>query len=123
MVPADPSSALGLIQSSAVRPIAVSSAARVAALPDVPTVAESGFEGYDLVAWVGAFVPARTPPSVITKLNQELVAAILKSEAHSYFRRIGGEAYPSTPLELVQFVTSETAKWARIVQAARIEKE
>ncbi|HEX2887710.1 tripartite tricarboxylate transporter substrate binding protein [Vineibacter terrae] len=123
MVAADPSSALGLIQAGTVRPLAVTGAARVPALPDVPTVAESGVTGFELTAWIGAFAPARTPADIVARLNREFLAAASGPAAAAYFEKIGGIADPSTPDELGRFVVSETAKWARIVEVAKIEKE
>ena len=123
LVPADPSSALGMIQAGTVRPLAVTSAERVPALPDVPTVAETGVAGYELSAWIGAFAPARTPADIVARLNREALAAISGPAAAEYFTKIGGVAWPSSPDELARFVTSETQKWAKIVEVAKIEKE
>ncbi len=123
VVPADPSSALGMIQAGTVRPLAVTSAERVAALPDVPTVAETGVQGYELSAWIGAFAPARTPADIVARLNREALAAISGQTATDYFSKIGGVPWPSSPDDLARFVTSETQKWAKIVEVAKIEKE
>jgi tripartite-type tricarboxylate transporter receptor subunit TctC len=112
-----------MIQSGAVRPLAVSGAKRVVGLPDVPTVAECGVAGYELSAWVGAFVPAHTPADIVARLNRAFVAAIGDSVAAAYFAKIGCTADPSTPAELGRFVVTETEKWARVIKAAGIEKE
>lgn len=120
---ADMSTALGQFKSNALRGLAVTSGTRVAYLPDMPTLAEAGMPGYELVGWTAAFAPAHTPSDIVARLNRMFVSAIADGEAAAFLPTIGGEASPSSPSELAEFMKSETAKWARIVDAAQIERQ
>jgi len=120
---ADVNPALPLIQQGKLKALAVTTARRFGLLPDVPTLAESGLPGFEMVAWSAAFVPAGTPRPIIDRLNQ-LIRAGQKSKTYQEFTaRAGGEAAAGTPEELAAYVRSETDKWARAVKAAGIEPE
>ena len=115
----------GLVQVRAgkLRAIAVTTAARSPALPDVPTVAESGFRGYEALAWYGIVVPAETPPAVIARLNSALTAALQSSDLRERLANIGVDAAPSTPAELELVIRKETQLWTKVIQAAGIKPE
>ena len=70
----------------------------------MPPIADAGLAGYEMVAWVGAFLPAKSPTPIVARLNQEFLKAIGDDKAVEYFNRVGGEPYPSTPDELGRFV-------------------
>lgn len=118
---ADPSSAQGLVQDGKLRALAVTSSKRLETMPNVPTVAESGLPGYELTAWVGVFVRAKTPPEIIARLNA-LVTDYVNS-AGKYLATIGATPFPSTPQELAAFQEGDTKRWAEIVETAKIEKK
>lgn len=109
-----------LIQTGKSRPLAVTSSERAQALPDVPTVAESGFPGYQAIGWNGLFVPAGTPPEIIQRLNAALRSA-LRQPALEQLTKSGLELQASTPEALGQFVVTESEKWRKLIQSAGIK--
>lgn len=102
------------------RPLAVTSAQRAQALPDVPTVAESGFPGYQAIGWNGVFVPRGTPDSIVQTLNGAVQKA-LQQPAMKALTENGLELHGSTPQELGDFVASEGRKWAALIKQADIK--
>ena len=110
------------IQGGKVRGLAVTSAARSPALPDVPTVAESGFPGFEANGWLGIFVPNGTPPAVIAKLNGEIGKVMQSAEMKKQLLAQGVEARASTPEQFGALVKSETAKWGKIIADAGIKE-
>lgn len=111
------------IQGGKVRGLAVTSATRSPALPDVPTVAESGFPGFEANGWLGIFVPNGTPPAVIARLNTEITKVMQNPDVKKQLLASGVEARTSTPAELGALVQSETAKWGKIIADAGIKAE
>lgn len=105
-------------RSGSLRAIAVTSARRTSALPNVPTVAEAGVAGFDASSWFAVFAPARTPQAIVDKLNAEIRKAIDSPELKERFDQVGGEAKPFSPAELRAFVEAEHAKWAKVVKAS-----
>jgi tripartite-type tricarboxylate transporter receptor subunit TctC len=106
----------GQVKAGTLRPLAVSSAKRSAAIPEIPTVAESGLPGFESVVWYGIFAPAGTPASIVTRLNTEILKAI---KAPDYQQRLAVEAVEltgSTPEELQAYVKTELGKWAQVVK-------
>lgn len=120
---ADPASALGLVQDGKLRALAVTSSKRLETMPDLPTIAESGLPGYELTAWVGVYVRAKTAPEIIAKLNDLVTAFVNSAEARNYLATIGATPFPSTPPELGAFQETDTKRWAEIVETAKIEKK
>jgi tripartite-type tricarboxylate transporter receptor subunit TctC len=120
---ADPASAQGLVQGGTLRALAVTSSRRLETMPNLPTIAESGLPGYELTAWVGVFVRAKTPPEIIAKLNELVTAFVNSAEARNYLVTIGATPLPSTPQELGAFQEVDTKRWAEIVETAKIEKK
>lgn len=102
------------------RPLGVTSAKRVSSLPDVPTVAEGGVAGYDVVGWYGAAVPTGTPQRIVTKLHTDFVAAINTPETLEKLAADGAEAVGSKPEEFATLIKSEIAKWGKVVEVAKI---
>ncbi|CAG9168952.1 tripartite tricarboxylate transporter substrate binding protein [Cupriavidus respiraculi] len=111
------------IQSGKLTAIAVTTTQRSAALPDVPTVAEAGLPGYELSPWFAAFVPAGTPPAVVTTLNRAMVDALRKPEVQKRLAGIGAEAIGSTPAALKEHLARETAKWGELIRARGIRAD
>jgi tripartite-type tricarboxylate transporter receptor subunit TctC len=110
------------IQGGKVRGLAVTSAARSPALPDVPTVAESGFPGFEANGWLGILVPNGTPPDIIAKLNAEIAKVMASAEMKKQLLAQGVEARSSTPEQFGTLIRSETAKWRKIIADAGIKE-
>lgn len=109
-------SAMPFIKEGKVRVLAVTSAKRTDMLPSVPTIAESGYAGFEATSWFGAFVPAGTPPEVITKLNQTLRETMAKPEVNAWIKDRTLEPAPSTPEELAAVIKSDEAKYSQIIK-------
>ncbi len=105
------------IKEGRLRLLAVSSARRLANFPDVPTLAESGMEGFEAGAWQGVMVPARTPPAIIDRLNQELLRALKDPGVIAKLQLQGAEGLGSTPREYGDYIRSEIGRWAGVVKA------
>ena len=105
-----------------VRPLAVGTARRSPALPDVPTVAESGYPGFEVSLWLGFFAPRGTPIEIINRLHVELVKIALSPDMKEQFERNGAEpAHNVTSLDLERLVKSEIAKYSKVIKAANIK--
>lgn len=113
---------LGHIKAGRLKAIAVANLKRRSrALPDVPTVDESGVPGYEVVTWWGLFVPAGVPGNIVSKLNQAVVQGLKTPEIAQSFARSGADPVGSSPAELDAFVRKELAKWSRVIKAAGIK--
>lgn len=109
-------------QSGKVRPIAVGTAKRSPALPNVPTVAESGYPGFEASLWLGFFAPRGTPAAIVNRLHGELVKIALSPEMKGQFERNGAEAmHNASSIELERLVKSEIAKYSKVIKAANIK--
>ena len=116
-------SALPLIRSGRLKALAVTSRNRSEALTEVPTMIEAGVADYTAVTWNGIVAPAGTPPAIIRKLNDALVATVRAPETREQFAKIGQEQAWSTPEEFAAFIRDETVKWRRVIQAANIKAQ
>ncbi|MGH8617126.1 MAG: Bug family tripartite tricarboxylate transporter substrate binding protein [Burkholderiales bacterium] len=105
------------------RALAVGTAKRSPALPDVPTVAESGYPGFEASLWLGFFAPTGTPQPILTRLNKELVAIANTPEMKEQFERNGAEAITMTPAELSALIKTEIDKYTKVIRAAGIKIE
>jgi tripartite-type tricarboxylate transporter receptor subunit TctC len=117
MFATDPS-VLPQIQAGRLTALAVTSARRQPGLPDVPTVAESGFPGFESDAWFAVFAPAGTPEAIVARLNADIRAVLAEPEVIARLKEQGFEVATSTPDELRRHVTAEIAKWAAVVKAS-----
>ena len=103
--------------------LGVGSAKRSPALPNIPTIAEAGVPGYEYTTWYGVFAPAKTPGTLIARLNAEIVKAMETPDIKDRFTALGGDPDPGTPEELRAYMANESAKWAKIIKAANIRVE
>jgi tripartite-type tricarboxylate transporter receptor subunit TctC len=111
------------IQSGKVRPIAVTSRTRFVELPDLPTVAESGYPGYEFVVWYAFVAPAATPAPVVAKLNAEINKALSDPALRKKFAALGADLTVSQPEECTAFVKRELATWGKLMAEVGIKKE
>jgi tripartite-type tricarboxylate transporter receptor subunit TctC len=111
-------SVISQIRAGKLRALATTGKARAAALPDVPTVAETLFPGFESDAWFALFAPAGTPADIIARLNAETVKAMALPEVKEAAAKAGFEVVTSTPAELEAFVKVEIGKWAKVVKAS-----
>jgi tripartite-type tricarboxylate transporter receptor subunit TctC len=114
---------LSSIKSGALRPLAVTAGKRFPGLPEVPTVIEAGVAGYDVASWNAMAAPAKTPRVVVERVNQELRKALAAPEVQKRFEELGVDGRPSTPEQLREFFISESQRWTRVVEAAKIPKQ
>jgi tripartite-type tricarboxylate transporter receptor subunit TctC len=110
-------SGLALARNGAVRAIAVTSEQRLESLPDLPTVAEAGYPGYEVSAWYGVLVPRGTPQAVIARLNAEFRAVMAEDEIRARLATEGALPASGTPGAFAGHIGRETEKWARVVVA------
>ena len=106
------------VQAGKIDAMAVTSKERNPLLPNVPTIAESGYPGFEALSWQGVFAPAGTPQPVIDQLNREINRILASPDMHEYFASRGFALGGSTPAEFRNFVQAETVKWAKIVKAS-----
>ena len=111
------------IRSGRLRVIAVSTAKRAAALPDVPTVAESGYPDFDIPGYYSVLAPAGTPVAIVGKLHTDLVKIVNQREVRERFATFGVEPVGNTPEQLTAFMTADVAKWAKLVHSIGLKTE
>ena len=117
------SSALPNIKTGKVHALGVASQKRIKDLPDVPTIAESGVPGYEVIIWTALYAPAKTPRDVITTLNRALVTIMGTPDMQERFGKLGMNAVSSTPEHLLEYNKSDLAKWGKVVKDANIKME
>ncbi len=111
------------IRSGKLRPIAVTGSNRVATFPDVPTIAESGQKGFDMVSWQALFAPAGTPAAIVDRLHTEVLKVVATAEVQEKLKGFGMEPSTMTPAQLAEYQKAEVAKWAQVIKAAGIKAE
>jgi len=111
------------IRSGKLRALAVTAAKRAAGLPDVPTIAESGYAGYDFTTWWGLFAPAGTPPEIVAKVERDTVAALALSDLRGRFANLSVEPGGGSSREFTDYVRAEIAKYAKLVAQLGIKAE
>src|SRR3954469_21212424 len=114
---------VSLLKAGKLKSIAVTSAKRIGALPEVPTVAESGVPGYEASVWYGVVVPAKTPKDIVTRLNAEIGKILNERNQREKIAAADFEVTASTPSEFGAFIRSETAKWSKVVKASGARAE
>jgi tripartite-type tricarboxylate transporter receptor subunit TctC len=111
------------VRANAVKALGVSSARRSATMPDMPTLQEQGVAGYELVGFIAAFAPAKTPEPIVRRLNEEIVRILRDKEFADAMTAAGVDAAPTTAQQLREFVVAETRKWGELARAAGIQPE
>lgn len=111
------------LKAGRVHALAVTSPKRSPAIPDVPTLDESGLRGFDVSQWWGVLAPAGTPREIITKLNAELTGIVMLPDIKALLTEVGAEPAPTTPDQFAQFIRAEIGKFSRVVKQAGIRTE
>jgi tripartite-type tricarboxylate transporter receptor subunit TctC len=110
------------IRAGKLRPLAITSATRSEALPDVPTVSEF-VPGYEATGWFGIGAPKATPVEIVEKLNKEINAALADHKVKARLADLGGTVLPGTPADFAKLIADDTEKWARVINSAGIKAE
>jgi tripartite-type tricarboxylate transporter receptor subunit TctC len=111
------------VQAGRLRPIALSGSRRTPAAPGIPTVAESGIPGFEVTSWFGVAAPARTPRTIVDRLNAEIVRALNSPDLRERMQGMGADPVGSTPEQYTAFVQNEIVKWGKVIKAAGIKGE
>ena len=114
---------LPLVRGGALRAIAITSAQRIAAAADIPTMAEAGLPGHEVSAWYAMYVPAATPKALVARLNTDLARALGEPAVKDWMSRQAGVTGGGTPEEMAAFQSAESAKWKRLVTQANIKAD
>jgi tripartite-type tricarboxylate transporter receptor subunit TctC len=114
---------IGQIKGGKLRAIAVGSAKRVPSLPDVPTIAESGYPGFETSQWYGILLPAGTPAPIVERLHREIVAALAKPDTTRRIVEDGGVAVGNTPAEFAALIAREEKRWGEVVRSAGVKPD
>ena len=118
---ADPISALPHINAGTLRALAVTSKERSPVAPDVPTISESGYPGFDAIAWHGILAPANTPAAIIKKLNTEIVAALKEPETKALLEKQAMQTVGDSPEAFASFIRQDIAVWKAVAEQAKVE--
>jgi tripartite-type tricarboxylate transporter receptor subunit TctC len=116
-------SVMGFIKGGKLRALAVTSRKRNPALPDVPTVAEAGVPGFEVIGWYAYFVPAKTPQAIVAKFHADTVTALADPAIRARLDQLGVGVIGSSPAELGAFLKAEMDKWGPLIQSAGIKAE
>jgi len=116
-------SALPLVQGGQLRGLAVTSAKRWPSTPDLPSIAEAALPDFDVSGWYAFYVPAKTPPDIVRKLNADVVTALKDQELRDRLEKLGVAVIGSTPEQLDQHFKAELALWEPVIKAANIKVE
>lgn len=115
-VVSNPTSLLPLIQAGRLRPLATTSAQRWAPMKHLPTIAESGFPGFEAIAWNGIVAPAATPTEIVARLNRDLAAILALPDVITRAAAAGWELAPGSPEDFAHFIAAEQKRWAPVIQ-------
>jgi tripartite-type tricarboxylate transporter receptor subunit TctC len=114
---------LGNIKASNIKVIAIGSKGRFSALPNIPTLAESGVPNFEATSWNGISVPAKTPKAIIQRLNQSIQLAINSPSVKQKMLELGVNPQSSTPEEMTEYINADIVKWGQVIEKAKIEKQ
>jgi tripartite-type tricarboxylate transporter receptor subunit TctC len=120
---ATPISSISQIRSGRARPIATTGSKRAALMPDVPTVAESGFPGYEALNWYGYLAPAKTPKEIVDRLSRDITKALANPQVLAALNKTGVEPLAMTPEEFGNYIEREYQIWGKVVKEAHIKAE
>ena len=123
MYPGVPSTVLPHVEAGKLRALATTGAKRTALMPNVPTVAESGYPGFEAVNWYAFVAPGKTPKAIVDYWHRELLKVLNDPAIREELARHGLEPQPGTPEELVRYIDTETEKWGKVVRQANIKAE
>ena len=123
MMFADFTTAMPQVSAHALRALAVTRIKRSKLFPEMPTMDEAGVKGFNLDAWAGFVVPARTPPAIVTKLNKTLRPIIDSPEVQAKLKNVGFEGFSSTPEELGNYIKEQLVEWKKMVKDANIQAD
>jgi tripartite-type tricarboxylate transporter receptor subunit TctC len=116
-------STMGFIRSGRLRPLAVTGKQREPELPDVPTMEEAGYPGFQVTGWFGLFASAKSPPAAIDKIYRAAKTVLASPEIKARFAELGGTAGGEPPEQFKHYVMAEKQKWAQVAAAAKIQPE
>jgi tripartite-type tricarboxylate transporter receptor subunit TctC len=119
----DIASGMGQLRAGTLRPLAVTTLTRSSALPELPTLAESGVPDYDLSGWIGLFAPAGAPRAVVDKLNADVTRALQHPDVRNKLAELGAEASPMSVAEYTPWVAREVTKWTTLAREAGIQPQ
>jgi tripartite-type tricarboxylate transporter receptor subunit TctC len=111
------------VKAGKLRALGSTGVKRSASLPDVPTIAEQGYPGYEATNWYAYVAPAKTPREIVARLNREIVKTLREPETHEQILKQGEEPTPSTPEELAKHMAREHATWGKVIKEAGIPVE
>jgi len=111
-----PGAALPQIKAGKIRGLAVTTLKRSPQLPDIPTMNESGYKGFEVSGWYGIMAPAKTPRPVIDRLNRDIVATLNSAEVSKILTSRGYDPSPTTPEAFAKYLRSEIARWSKAVK-------
>jgi tripartite-type tricarboxylate transporter receptor subunit TctC len=113
--------ALPQVKAGKARAYAVTSKSRFAGAPEVPTAHEAGLPGFEASGWFGMLAPARTPPSLVDRLNRDMVEILRTPATEAWLLSQGAVPSPGTPAAFAEFIRSETVKWKKVIEAAGVK--
>jgi len=116
-------SALPHVRSGKLRSLGVTTLQRIASLPDIPTVAESGLPGFEVASWYGLIGPAGVRPEIVAKINAEINRMAALPEVRERLQKDGAEPTPATPAQFTQMIRDDIQKWTRVVKATGVKVE
>lgn len=111
------------VQTGKLRPIAVSGLQRSPMAPDIPTIAESGYPGFEVITWFGLVAHAKTPPAIVERINRETLAILKQPEVREQFTKMGFEIVPNSAAEFTRFIAEENVKWGGLVKQLGLKAE
>jgi tripartite-type tricarboxylate transporter receptor subunit TctC len=111
------------VRAGRLRALAVSSLKRSSALPEVPTIAESGYPGFESSGWLGFAFPARTPPEIVDRMQREIVAVLNLREVEKQLQDLGLDAEPNDPVSFLALIKSDHARWDKLVREAGLRQK
>ena len=120
---ATPISSISQIRGGKARAVATTGSKRAALMPEVPTIAEAGYQGYEALNWYGFLAPRGTPKDIIDRLNREIVKALAAPQAVAALHKTGTEPKSSTPEEFAQYIKREYDTWGKVVKEAGIQAQ
>ena len=120
---ADSSAALPQVQGGKLRALAASGSKRLAATPDVPTVAEAGVKGYTMTYWTAIYLPPAAPPAIVNRLSQALNKVMELPASKAFQDKVSGDVFITSPEGLAKFQAEESKKWGQVIRAAGIQPE